>query len=155
MSALGQKRTSLIRSPRRRGQLAWTAHPQELMSALPPKADMCSALDHVCYGPKADIDFIDQVIRRRATSVKTPSFDLAQGLPLHVGDKQRHEEVSYYRAIARHQWTQENALVGKRLLDRFTRDRQIQKHHGRYSSHNHRQAIWYSIPSICSSDICF
>src|SRR5262245_53528213 len=25
------------------------------MSALPPKADMCSALAHVCYGPKADI----------------------------------------------------------------------------------------------------
>jgi len=25
------------------------------MSALPPKADMCSAPPHVCYGPKADI----------------------------------------------------------------------------------------------------
>src|SRR5262245_6503422 len=25
------------------------------MSALPPKADMCSASAHVCYGPKADI----------------------------------------------------------------------------------------------------
>jgi hypothetical protein len=25
------------------------------MSALPPKADMCSALAHVCFGPKADI----------------------------------------------------------------------------------------------------
>src|SRR5215510_7286332 len=24
------------------------------MSALPPRADMCSALAHVCYGPKAD-----------------------------------------------------------------------------------------------------
>jgi hypothetical protein len=25
------------------------------MSALPPKADMCSATAHVCFGPKADI----------------------------------------------------------------------------------------------------
>jgi hypothetical protein len=25
------------------------------MSALPPKADMCSALAHVCFGPIADI----------------------------------------------------------------------------------------------------
>jgi hypothetical protein len=25
------------------------------MSALLPKADMCSALAHVCFGPKADI----------------------------------------------------------------------------------------------------
>jgi len=38
MSALGQKQT-------------WAVH--QLMSALPPKADMCSALAHVCFGPKA------------------------------------------------------------------------------------------------------
>jgi len=25
------------------------------MSALPPKADMCGALVHICFGPKADI----------------------------------------------------------------------------------------------------
>jgi hypothetical protein len=24
-------------------------------SSLPPKADMCGAVAHVCYGPKADI----------------------------------------------------------------------------------------------------
>jgi hypothetical protein len=29
--------------------------PQNVMSALPPKADMCGALTHVCFGPKADI----------------------------------------------------------------------------------------------------
>src|SRR5262249_49154238 len=40
MSALGQKQTCALHSP---------------MSALPPKADMCSALAHVCFGPKADI----------------------------------------------------------------------------------------------------
>jgi hypothetical protein len=27
----------------------------EPMSALPPKADMCGVLAHVCFGPKADI----------------------------------------------------------------------------------------------------
>jgi hypothetical protein len=26
-----------------------------VMSALPPKADMCGANSHVCFGPKADI----------------------------------------------------------------------------------------------------
>jgi hypothetical protein len=25
------------------------------MSALPPKADMCGAQAHVCFGPKADM----------------------------------------------------------------------------------------------------
>ena len=28
--------------------------PRKVMSALAPKADMCSALAHVCFGPKAD-----------------------------------------------------------------------------------------------------
>src|SRR5262245_49055221 len=28
---------------------------QEAMSAQPPRADMCSTLDDVCYGPIADI----------------------------------------------------------------------------------------------------
>src|SRR6476620_9419281 len=40
MSALGHKRT-------------YAAQP--VMSALPPKADMCSAMPYVCFGPKADI----------------------------------------------------------------------------------------------------
>src|SRR5262245_1259769 len=30
-------------------------HPQKVMSALPPRADMCSAHTHVCYGPIADL----------------------------------------------------------------------------------------------------
>src|SRR5262245_65954552 len=29
--------------------------PQQAMSALPPKADMCSAVVHVCFGPIADM----------------------------------------------------------------------------------------------------
>jgi hypothetical protein len=28
--------------------------PRKVMSALSPKADMCSALAHVCFGPKAE-----------------------------------------------------------------------------------------------------
>src|SRR5215510_7156415 len=40
MSALGHKQTC-------------AAH--KLMSALPPKADICSAPAHVCFGPIADI----------------------------------------------------------------------------------------------------
>ena len=33
--------------------------PQLVMSALLPKADMCGAVAHVCFGPKADIVFDD------------------------------------------------------------------------------------------------
>jgi hypothetical protein len=40
MSALGHERTFA---------------PQKVMSALPPKADMCGATAHVCYGPEADM----------------------------------------------------------------------------------------------------
>src|SRR5262245_30028812 len=32
-----------------------SGHRQNFMSALPPKADVCSALANVGYGPKADI----------------------------------------------------------------------------------------------------
>jgi len=40
MSALGHKQTFAA---------------QNGVSALPPRADMCSAVVDVCYGPKADI----------------------------------------------------------------------------------------------------
>jgi hypothetical protein len=43
MSALGQKRTYAA---------------QQVMPALPPKADMCGALAHVCFGPIADIPHV-------------------------------------------------------------------------------------------------
>jgi hypothetical protein len=42
MSALGQKQTYAV---------------QKSMSALPPRADMCSARGDVGYGPKADIAY--------------------------------------------------------------------------------------------------
>src|SRR5215467_47084 len=58
MSALGQKRTYAVQkamscfapnSDRK------SRHPYKVMSALPPKADMCGAPTHVCFGPKADM----------------------------------------------------------------------------------------------------
>src|SRR5215510_14877283 len=49
MSALGQKRTYAV---------------QKGMSALPPKADMCSELADICFGPIADINnLFDHLIR--------------------------------------------------------------------------------------------
>jgi len=48
MSALGQKRTCALR---------------KAMSALPSKADMCSAFIYVCFGPKADIAFYSNRLR--------------------------------------------------------------------------------------------
>jgi hypothetical protein len=43
------------------------------MSALPPKADMCSARAHVCFGPIADIDMgrrlqLDRNVEARPTA---------------------------------------------------------------------------------------
>jgi hypothetical protein len=32
--------------------------PQTVMSALPPKADMCTARGHVCFGPTADMPLL-------------------------------------------------------------------------------------------------
>jgi len=53
MSALGYKRTFAL---------------QQAMSALPPKADMCSALADVRFGPKAGIRSPIRSPRQRASS---------------------------------------------------------------------------------------
>ena len=57
MSVLGQKQTYAVQ----KGMSALlpiatreSGFPQKVMSALPPKADMCGALAHVRYGPMAD-----------------------------------------------------------------------------------------------------
>jgi hypothetical protein len=43
-----------------------SGHAQMVMSALPLKADMCSARAHVCFGPIADIRLLfDYVISTR------------------------------------------------------------------------------------------
>ena len=54
MSALGQKQTFAA---------------QTVMSALPPKADMCSALADVRFVPIADIGSAIRSPRRRARAV--------------------------------------------------------------------------------------
>jgi hypothetical protein len=36
-----------------------------IMSALPPKADMCGAIAHVCFGPKADIALLNHLVGER------------------------------------------------------------------------------------------
>src|SRR5262245_45180716 len=52
-----------------------SGHPQKAMSAPPPKADMCSALTHVCFGSKADICGAKSHVRF------TPNSDRESGLP--------------------------------------------------------------------------
>jgi hypothetical protein len=37
------------------------------ISASPPKSDMCGALAHVCFGPKADIETRPQHVRFTST----------------------------------------------------------------------------------------
>ena len=69
MSALGQKQTCAV---------------QKVMSALPPKADMCSALAHVCFVPKADIRDCRRCrertdIRVRVSPVNKPAHSYTEG----------------------------------------------------------------------------
>jgi hypothetical protein len=51
MSALGHKRTFCG---------------TKVMSALPPKADLCGANKHVCFGPKAYSDFYWEIVKSYA-----------------------------------------------------------------------------------------
>ena len=65
MSALGQKQTCAT---------------HKLMSALPPKADMCSALAHVCFGPKADMCNANRHVRFTPNSdIKCDVWDVRFG----------------------------------------------------------------------------
>jgi len=48
-----------------------------LMSALPPKADMCGATRDVCFGPKADITCGAFGTRHRRTTSWTSVFNLS------------------------------------------------------------------------------
>jgi hypothetical protein len=57
MSALGQKQTYAAQQAMSALLLIATAKadmPQMVMSALPPKADMCSAFIYVCYNTPLD-----------------------------------------------------------------------------------------------------
>ena len=81
MSALGQR----------------TCAVQKAMSALPPKADICSALAHVCFVPIADI-----------RSSEVPSVRFIRGLKMHqqaviglIGGMSWESSAEYYRIINR------------------------------------------------------
>src|SRR5262245_9138889 len=66
VSALGQKRTFA---------------PQKVMSALPPKADMCDANRDVRFGPKADIrpyGTSDQDARPKSKTPDRPTLEYCQ-----------------------------------------------------------------------------
>jgi hypothetical protein len=48
--------------------------PQTVMSALPPKAELCGALGHVCFGPIADIlglAYLDMEAAARGRTILT------------------------------------------------------------------------------------
>jgi hypothetical protein len=58
MSALGQKQTYAVQQVMSALPPIATAKadmPQMVMSAFPPKSDVCAANRHVCFGPKADM----------------------------------------------------------------------------------------------------
>src|SRR5215475_10794173 len=73
MSALGQKQTYAAHKlmsalPQLRPRKPTSANG---MSALPPKADMCGATAHVCFGPIADMTLSTREMR--TTSGEAPS----------------------------------------------------------------------------------
>ena len=57
MSALGQKQTFAL---------------QNVMSALPPKADMCGAITNVCFVPIADI--VSDLAQQKPPSISPQGF---------------------------------------------------------------------------------
>jgi hypothetical protein len=69
MSALVQKRTCAMQKGMSALPPIATAKADIVamaMSALPPKADMCSATRDVCFGPKADIrSLVDHLVCER------------------------------------------------------------------------------------------
>jgi hypothetical protein len=57
--------------------------PLNAMSALPPKADMCGANRHVCFGPKADIVsyLLDHLVGERDQRGRYGEAEGLGGLP--------------------------------------------------------------------------
>ena len=81
MSALGQKQTYSLQQAMSRftpNSDRDSGHAANGMSAVAPKADMCSAQAHVCFGPKADIwPLFDHFIR---ASLQCRRYAEAEGL---------------------------------------------------------------------------
>src|SRR5262245_12564593 len=59
------------------------------MSALPPKADMCSAHAHVCFGPIADIATLRQTNKLGRSSPFDHTFFCVAGFGAPVHEAQR------------------------------------------------------------------
>jgi hypothetical protein len=89
MSALGQKQTFAMQNVMSALPLIATAKadfPQEVMSALPLKADVCGAVAGVRFGPIADMPIFIRSLRRlviermlvRARPIFWPSSDSIQ-----------------------------------------------------------------------------
>src|SRR5262249_25292784 len=58
--------------------------PQTVMSALPPIADMCSAIRHVCFGPKADIGCYSSLRRRGCEMIDLLAVDEPKPKPAKI-----------------------------------------------------------------------
>src|SRR5262249_1859600 len=56
--------------------------PQTVMSALPPKADTCSATRDVCFGPKADIASFDHFVGTGEQRLRNYQPDRLRGLEI-------------------------------------------------------------------------
>jgi hypothetical protein len=88
MSALGQKQTPALQKGMSALPLIATAKadmPQNVMSALPLKADMCSALTDVRFGPKADIPYGTFLLNPKAHLIDSSRvFAVAPLLPASV-----------------------------------------------------------------------
>jgi len=63
MSALGQKQTYAVQNGMSAlPPIATAKADSRYMSALPPKADVCSALGYVRFGPIADMRLFDNLV---------------------------------------------------------------------------------------------
>src|SRR5262245_16239928 len=70
-----------------------------MMSALPPKADMCDALAHVCFGPEADITPF-----RRCRVIRYDGLSLASGAAMRRRNKTGGKEgkIQRTKTLKRH-----------------------------------------------------
>jgi hypothetical protein len=88
MSALGQKQTYAPQVRFTPDNDRESGFPQKVMSALPPKADMCGATSDVRYGPIADI---------RSVRLAFLNFTSPTQAPDYVGPASREETSRHYR----------------------------------------------------------
>ena len=76
-----------------------TFAPQKVMSALPPKADMCGAARDVRYGPEADIGRITRSLRRLRLIVTAARQDQAHEPTGHLQSAQGTADVRSWSKV--------------------------------------------------------